>query len=185
MSAAGLVPYQLFGPVVEGMVKSIQPVPGCSLVQVPVAGDHGFVADVRDQGGMIRFPVGIDQQPGKARQDGRRIQRLRHLAGNFRHADIPGDMALQVRPAQAEVVEFLRYEVAGMLADQHNIGFSLGIEDFIGLGLFRGGGVFAGCLLHVSFVFRITLVTKVCSRPVKSSQGVEPASKGVIRTVKL
>jgi len=86
---------------------------------------------------MARRAVQIDHQARISRHDGGRVQGFRQDARNAFGADVIGDMTVEMRGVQAQVVEGPGNSAAGMIAGQNQAGAGAGVEA-------HGGGRFVG-----------------------------------------
>ncbi len=69
---------------------------------------------------VARLSVAVDEQPGIARQHGRRVEGHRKRPGQRSGADIDGDMAQQFARVEAEGAERFGQPGAGVVADQQH-----------------------------------------------------------------
>ena len=110
---------------VVGLEKGRNPQRFLLFGQVLIARYRDAVADDRERRRIVDLAVRVDDQPGKARHDGRCIQSVGQVLRQVVRADIPGDMAVQHPIGQAELVHRGGKIRAGMIRHQQNVGATL------------------------------------------------------------
>lgn len=110
----------LLDGVMIGAVKLLNPRLTLDRVDGPVAGNDGAVGEPHDEGWIVEAPVGVDQETGKAAENGDRLQALGKPAGDAGGADIVCNMTLEHVVGQAEIVVALGDEIAGVVAEDND-----------------------------------------------------------------
>ena len=122
--------------VVIGAVEGGEATLGLRGIRISVGRDDRAVIEPHQHGRVMLAPVRVDDQPGKARQDQRRVEVAGQVARQPLGPDIIGDVAghIGLRQPKVAAIHAIRHEVGRMVAGDQPAGRAVGAVDLIGLG---------------------------------------------------